>query len=135
MGTRADFYVGEGETAEWLGSIGWDGYIDGIDDQVLMAEAEKEFRASVESFFEGRDDVTLPDQGWPWPWNDSNTTDYAYMFSEGVVKIFCFGGKVFWDADGEEVHSEKKTAHFPDMSQRKSVASGNRSGLITIQSI
>jgi hypothetical protein len=25
MGTRADFYVGRGETAEWLGSIAWDG--------------------------------------------------------------------------------------------------------------
>lgn len=25
MGTRADFYVGRGEQAEWLGSIAWDG--------------------------------------------------------------------------------------------------------------
>lgn len=25
MGTRADFYIGRGENAEWLGSIAWDG--------------------------------------------------------------------------------------------------------------
>jgi hypothetical protein len=30
MGTRADFYVGRGETAEYLGSIAWDGYPDGL---------------------------------------------------------------------------------------------------------
>jgi len=26
MGTRADFYVGMGKDAEWLGSVAWDGY-------------------------------------------------------------------------------------------------------------
>ncbi len=28
MGTRADFYVGLGEQAEWLGSVAWDGNPD-----------------------------------------------------------------------------------------------------------
>ena len=35
MGTRADFYVGRGESAEWLGSVAWDGNPRGIDDPVL----------------------------------------------------------------------------------------------------
>ncbi len=26
MGTRADFYTGRGQTAQWLGSIAWGGY-------------------------------------------------------------------------------------------------------------
>ena len=26
MGTRADFYVGRGDAAEWIGSIAYDGY-------------------------------------------------------------------------------------------------------------
>lgn len=30
MGTIADFYVGRGPKAEWIGSIAWDGYPDGI---------------------------------------------------------------------------------------------------------
>ena len=25
MGTRADFYVGVGKKAEWLGNVAWDG--------------------------------------------------------------------------------------------------------------
>lgn len=32
MSTRADFYVGRGAEAEWIGSISWDGYPDGVDD-------------------------------------------------------------------------------------------------------
>jgi len=30
MGTRADFYVGIGPEAEWVGSIAYDGYPDGV---------------------------------------------------------------------------------------------------------
>lgn len=29
MGTRADFYVGRGENAKWIGSITRGGYIEG----------------------------------------------------------------------------------------------------------
>jgi hypothetical protein len=29
MGTRADFYVGRGKDAEWLGSVAFDGYPSG----------------------------------------------------------------------------------------------------------
>ena len=37
MGTRADFYIGRGATAEWIGSIAWDGYPDGIPAPILEA--------------------------------------------------------------------------------------------------
>ena len=40
MGTRADFYVGKGKDSEWLGSIAWDWYPDGIPDNILDAESE-----------------------------------------------------------------------------------------------
>jgi hypothetical protein len=30
MGTRADFYIGRGTEAEWLGSVAWDGYPGGV---------------------------------------------------------------------------------------------------------
>jgi hypothetical protein len=32
MGTRADFYIGCGRDSEWIGSIAWDGYPDGLSD-------------------------------------------------------------------------------------------------------
>jgi hypothetical protein len=116
MGTRADFYVGRGETAEWVGSIAWDGYPEGImphaaekkrawvDGPLMPAAAkwpvgahlfdattEQEFRERVARFFEYREDVTLPENGWPWPWENSQTTDYAYAFDGGKVYASCFG--------------------------------------------
>jgi hypothetical protein len=86
MGTRADFYVGRGAKAEWLGSVAYDGYPD--DFEVLLgAKSETDWREAVAHMFEGRDDVTVPAQGWPWPWPDSNTTDFAYSFDEGKTWI------------------------------------------------
>jgi hypothetical protein len=41
MGTRADFYVGRGGQAEWLGSIAWDGYPSGIDKWVFSVSTEQ----------------------------------------------------------------------------------------------
>ena len=78
MGTRADFYVGRGEKAEWIGSIAWDGYPDGMPDSLLAATSTEGYLQEVTDFFKERDDVTLPEDGWPWPWDDSGTTDYSY---------------------------------------------------------
>ena len=133
MGTRADFYVGKGKDAEWLGSIGWDGYPDGIDDAVLHAADEASYRAAVASFFAKRDDVTLPERGWPWPWNDSATTDYSYWHFDGKTLGSCFGGGLFsCDQEQSEDDSDLEKPDMPDMSDRKNVAIGNRSGLIVI---
>src|SRR5258708_6284064 len=81
MGTRADFYAGKGKSAEWLGSIAWDG--QEIAGYIRAAKTEKNYRKAVEVFLASRDDATLPAQGWPWPWNDSGTTDCSYWFFDG----------------------------------------------------
>lgn len=143
MGTRADFYIGRGETAEWLGSTAWDGYPDGFNDTagkpMLTATTEDGFRAAVKEVFAARNDVTTPEMGWPWPWNNSATTDYAYAFDGGKVYASRFGREWFAididaeyygddpDADGE------RSAVFPDMSDRKNVRhAGPASGLMVI---
>ena len=132
MGTRADFYVGRGEQAEWLGSIAWDGYPDGIEAAVLKAKTESTYRRLVVRMIEGRDDGTKPDQGWPWPWNDSRTTDYAYAFDGRKVHASAFGHEWF-DPLKEQPEDTPESAMFPDMSTRKNaVYSGKRSGLIVI---
>jgi len=133
MGTRADFYVGQGKDAEWLGSIGWDGYPDGIAADVLQAVDADSFRAAVTSFFNSRSDVTLPEHGWPWPWNDSGTTDYSYWQFDGKTWGSSFGRDLF-PCDQEEPEDETGIAchPMPDMSARKNVAMDNRSGLIVI---
>ena len=133
MGTRADFYVGRGKEAEWLGSIAFDGYPSGQPSSVVSCLSEKDFRERVAAIIAARDSGTRPDQGWPWPWTDSRRTDYAYAFDEGVVWASCFGSR-WWRAtepqpEGEDSDGE---VEFPDMRARKNVTFGKRSGLIVL---
>ena len=145
MGTRADFYVGKNKDAEWIGSIAWDGYRDGIDKKLLKATTEKQFRNRVKKFLDGRDDSTYPHQGWPWPWDTSATSDCSYWFFDGQV----------WDAQGNPYPTKyyfkisqsgpyddenyiatgkEEVINFPDMSHIRNLTLGKRSGLISIVS-
>lgn len=138
MGTRADFYIGRGPDALWLGSIAWDGYPSGIDQAIVQATTEQDFTARLNAFWEDRDDVTLPKDGWPWPWTTSATTDYAYALDGGKVYASCFGGPWFDpllarpDDEQEENEDEAKgpRAEFPDMTTRQKVTLGKRSGVM-----
>jgi hypothetical protein len=140
MGTRADFYVGRGESAEWLGSIAWDGYPAGLYDTLrFSAETEEAWRQSVAATLSQRDDATTPEKGWPWPWDDSATTDYAYAFDGGKVHASNFGGSWFVvEPEGvdfgepDEGEESGPPATFPDMSARKDVTYGKRSGVIIV---
>lgn len=147
MGTRADFYVGRGTDAEWLGSIAWDGYPDGVfngtreDKEYLPSSIDDEqwWRTAVAEWLSQRDDRTLPEQGWPWPWDDSNTTDYAYAFDAGKVWGNGFGHGWFVVAEGEprddkgeRTAPDEKPTPFPNMADRKNVRMDRGSGLIVI---
>lgn len=136
MGTRADFYTHKDNKFIWLGSIAWDGYPDGIDEPVLMSNTEESFIANLKAFFAGRDDVTLPEEGWPWPWDDSCTTDYAYCFINDKQKVLasCFGGSWFDPKNEEEPDEEGKPLKgiLPDMADIKNIQHGKKSGFITI---
>ena len=107
MGTRADFYVGRGLKAKWLGSIAWDGFPDSLPADALKATSARDFRARVAKLLKAEDHGTTPDQGWPWPWNDSNTTDYAYAWDRGCV-WGCSGGK--WVEPRKAVAKYKRLA-------------------------
>lgn len=116
MGTRADFYVGTGPEAEWLGSVCFDGYqwAENENCDLRAARSVEAYRAAVKVILEEDDRATTPDMGWPWPWKTSKTTDYAYYFKDGAVG--------FTNFDGD----------WPDMSKKKNVTFGPRSGLIVI---
>lgn len=113
------------------------------------------FRKRVKAMLEKRDDATFPADGWPWPWEDSRTTDYAYAFDEtdGKVWASCFGrgwhDKATIDADaaaweafnndetGEvpepaDLWDEDKTCVFPNMKAVQNVTLGPRSGLLIV---
>lgn len=132
MGTRADFYVGRGVDAEWLGSIAWDGYKDGIPAELLSLTDEAAYREAVAAFITGRKDGTTPEMGWPWPWDTSHTTDCCYTFDGGVVICGSWG---CWYTDASRADDEEyegQPAEFPNMADRKKVALGNRSGMIVV---
>jgi hypothetical protein len=141
MGTRADFYKGHDkkEGLHWIGSIAWDGYPRGIPEDVLKAGSEKEYTEAVRAHIESQQDSgsRFADQGWPWSWNDSSTTDYAYTFDEGKVYASRFGSgwfdvnedpelrgeDDFIDAFYDRVHGLDGPA-FPDMRDQKRVTDG-----------
>lgn len=136
MGTRCDFYVGRGPEAEWLGSYPWDGYPSGIPNALLRCESESTYRHEVKAFLEhNRDSATLPEQGWPWPWKDSQTTDYAYAFDGGKVWASCFGYEWFDPLNDEPELDESgpKTTVFPDMTSHQRVTLGKRSGVMVFE--
>lgn len=130
MGTRADFYIGRGASAEWIGSIAWDAYPDGIAPAVLAATSVEEFTTALLVFVSDRDDFTSPEEGWPWPWKDSQTTDYAYAFEDGHVWVSSFGREWSEATGGEPSRDGTKTAIFPDMTSRQAVTFGERSGVM-----
>lgn len=132
MGTRADFYVGDGPTAEWLGSIAWDGYKDGIPDEVLCAGDEAQYRDEVAKFIADREDGTSPEMGWPWPWDNSGTTDCCYSFRNGKVDFGWWG--VLYDREEKDGEEQPRAigGNFPDMSGKKNMTMGKRSGFIFI---
>lgn len=115
MGIRADFYVGKNKEAEWIGSVAYGGYKfdENKKHPIAMAKTEEEYRKAVESELSKRDDATTPEMGWPWPWNDSGMTDYAYYFKDGLV------GCEDWES-------------YPDMSKVKNVTYGSRSGIMIV---
>lgn len=139
MGTRADFYVGTGETAEWLGSVTWDGYPGGFDTPFWNAQSEQDYRALIADVAEERDDWTDADEGWPWPWNTSQTTDYAYAWDGEKVVASIFGRPFFVVKDGEpedeEYFDQGKEVLFPVMKNRRMPHDEmmNRSGLVVIE--
>lgn len=148
MGTRADFYVVQNSIEkpytkfEWLGSVGMDGYPDAF---LAMEDIKDEgnFRKFLAADVGWTKVYTEPSQGWPWPWDDSNLTDYTYAFdsTEGTVIVARFGkGWVPFKCACDSARRgnedllydplEESSIDFPYMSEIQNLALDDRSGLI-----
>jgi hypothetical protein len=81
-------------------------------------------------------DATRPEDGWPWPWEDSRTTDYAYAFDNGKVWASCFGYAWFDPLEEEpEDDGNEKVAVFPKLGldgKHSAPAGSARSGICLI---
>lgn len=147
MGTRVDFYVGRGHTATWLGSYPFDGNPHGVfgDSPELFTEplTETEWRTWVDRFLiAGGERSTWPNQGWPWPWEDSRLTDYSYAWDEDKIYGCCFAqdwfvvdpGDQHWGQPEDDDGPIVKNCLFPTMRDENSPKAtlGPRSGLIVL---
>jgi hypothetical protein len=96
-------------------------------------DSEATWRARVARELAGRDDATRPEQGWPWPWDDSSTTDYAFAWDGDRVWVSCYGSAWVDLADQRLLSGDlPKTATFPNMAARAAVAEPGtkRSGVL-----
>jgi hypothetical protein len=119
LATKADFYIGRGPNAEWIGSVGRDGYPEGRAAHLLRCRTEEAFRRAVSDFLKGGDDSVFPEGGWPWPWKDSRVTDFTYAFDTRTVYMSSCG-HAWFDPNvcrSEEGRHDRPKATFPAMSQ------------------
>jgi len=123
--------------------MAWNGDPRSIPKELLNSKIEEEFRKNVSDFLMIRNGATTPDQGWPWPWKDSRTTDFTYSFYNKKVYSSYFG-KIWFDPlsnsiDDEEEPKDKEstdnlgTPVFPDMTNIQNVDLDRRSGLVIVR--
>lgn len=127
MGVRADFYYkDENNKLVWLGSIAWDGDPKSIPSPIAESETIVVYREAVDTYLDMRPDSTRPAQGWPWPWDNSSGTDYAYIFQNRAVYCCKYGKNLLPLIERLEMDEEPDSfgvrPTFPDMSERKNVA-------------
>jgi len=98
MGTRSDFYVMNHDgSMEWLGSAFKDGGPQHMPTSMLLKSNRVTFEESVFDYLKEHDSVCkFNGQGWPWPWDDSQLTDYTYIFHvcSGKVLMSEAGGRL-----------------------------------------
>ena len=118
MPSRADFYAGN----EWLGSAAWDVYPSAVmedEPQIFCAASEGAYRQAVASYLTQKGaDATHPEQGWPWPWNNSDLSDNTYLFINGRTLVRDYSGPFIYYISGEVVDVDWTP---PDMSEIKNV--------------
>jgi len=86
--SKADFYVGTGTEAEWLGSLLCNGSIWYIPLEILIQINKTMFEELTLEFLRNRGGI-VPDEGgyWPHMWEDSLMTDYAFIFDLETQKV------------------------------------------------
>jgi hypothetical protein len=122
MGTRIDFWIGIDKNAEWIGSIGLDGYLEAVPHFVAGATDPDDFRHHVAAHIRDEDGIP-PAKGWQWPWKDSRTSDNSVWFANGIVYFESDGWLIpmnqlaaFNESDDERHASRWPGAIKPDWS-------------------
>lgn len=112
--SRADFWVGVGPGAEWLGSVcHYGGQWQYPSMGLLPLTGEQDYRQRVTTILQNDPLASMPSDGWPWPWPTSADTDYVYTWLDGWVVL-------------------SKRDDWPDMSGSRPAVLGPRSGVFFV---
>lgn len=93
--TRADFYVGTGPNARYLGSVFNDG--GDIPASVKRARTPEKFEKAVARLIKKENGYTT----WQWGWETSQATDFSYWLENEKLYVVRFG-------KGEKVIEKKR---------------------------
>lgn len=103
MGTRADFYVRQSnDEMSWIGSVNMDGYPEdkngqGVPKSLLKSRTMQEFCDRFNAYLKANPHTAILPDAWPWPWRDSTTTDFQYVYDVTRGKVIvcqwgCYSG-------------------------------------------
>ncbi len=103
--TAADFYIGRGPSAQWVGSLSHNArpgilHWTSAGCEVLDAVTALDYTRGLDTLLslpstERRNWAHHPANGWPWCWHDSSLTGWCYAFDAGRVWISYFGRSWF----------------------------------------
>ena len=88
---KADFYVGTGQRADWIGSVRRNGDIWNIPPILLLQVSKIMFEELAIDFInEKQNDGIVANHicEWPWDWSDSRMTDFSYLFIPEYEKVY-----------------------------------------------
>jgi len=86
---KADFYVGDGRQADWVGSVNRCGEIWAISTPILLQVNRTMYEELVIEYINFCEGVVANHVcQWPWEWPDSSGTDYSYIFSPAHEKVY-----------------------------------------------
>lgn len=83
--TRADFYVGIGVTAKYLGSIFNEG--GSVPNSIKRARTPEKFEKYVAKYIKKMNGSTT----WSFEWEDSKSADYSYWLKDEKLYVLKFG--------------------------------------------
>lgn len=106
MRIRADFFIGQDESADWIGSLLYNGDKEALPYSLLSSTTAEQFKQEVYQLFMTREDVVLPEMGWIW----RDTIECSYCF---------FNGNVWFSHKGYYLPmSEAITTYYDDESEQ-----------------
>ena len=89
MNENADFYVGMGDHADWVGSVSKGGSIYNVPTDLLIQVNRVMFEEIAIEYIKHCNGVVANHVcEWPWSWSDSRMTTYSYIFYPEHEKVY-----------------------------------------------